>query len=177
MLTGVVLCGGQSKRMGREKSLIIYFDEPQYLHVAGLLQPSCEQVVISCRTDQKELFHGSALPIVLDSLMDAGPAAGLLAAFDAFPHSSFLVAGCDYPDLRTGHLQMLLAQRNPGKDAVCFETPEGIEPLVAIYEQSMGAKLRKQLAQKQYSLKRLLENSDTRRIPASSAWFPASVDR
>jgi hypothetical protein len=49
---GLVVCGGNSSRMGSDKSMLIYYEKPQRYHVYQMLQPFCEKVFISCNEKQ-----------------------------------------------------------------------------------------------------------------------------
>ena len=51
---GLILIGGKSSRMGREKHLIPYHNAPQYLYLHKLLSEICDDVYVSCSSDQKE---------------------------------------------------------------------------------------------------------------------------
>jgi molybdenum cofactor guanylyltransferase len=79
-VTGVLLAGGRSSRMGgREKALLDIGGEPMLLHVLGRLRPQVGRIVINANGDPAR-FSGHCLPVVADSIEGyAGPLAGLQA--------------------------------------------------------------------------------------------------
>lgn len=97
-LTGLIFCGGRSSRMGHDKSLIQYHGIAQWQYAAKLVAPLCSRVVISCRSDQAKQFKTEhTLMADEPKFANAGPMAGLLTAFRAYPSTPFLALGCDYP--------------------------------------------------------------------------------
>lgn len=144
-LYGLVLAGGRSRRMGRDKSALAYRrDErgeavPHARYTAGLLARVCDRVFYSCRADQVENPEDPAwadLPRIADAYDIGGPLNGILSAQKAHPEAAFLVAACDLPFLNAYALAQLARERNPGLAATVFHNParDSLEPLCAIYE-------------------------------------------
>jgi molybdopterin-guanine dinucleotide biosynthesis protein A len=140
-LYGLVLAGGRSRRMGRDKVALAYHGEtPHARYTADLLARSCERVFVSCRADQTEedpsLASVRDLPRIADAFAYGGPLNGILSALRAHPQAAFLVAACDLPFLSGFALAQLARERNPLMPATAFWNParESLEPLCAIYE-------------------------------------------
>jgi molybdopterin-guanine dinucleotide biosynthesis protein A len=145
-LYGLVLAGGRSRRMGRDKGALAYRrnergeEVPHARYTAELLARACDRVFYSCRADQLEdPALGGALE-EFDRIPDAydigGPLNGILSAQKAHPEAAFLVAACDLPFLNAYALAQLARERNPVHAATVFHNPgrDALEPLCAIYE-------------------------------------------
>jgi molybdopterin-guanine dinucleotide biosynthesis protein A len=79
-VTGALLAGGRSMRMGREKGLILLDGRPLVAHVIARLRPQVHRIVIIANDDQSR-FSGYCLPVVADTVEGhLGPLAGLHAA-------------------------------------------------------------------------------------------------
>ena len=134
-LFGLVLTGGQSTRMGRDKAALNYGSEVESRRVFGLLSEFCQQVFISCRSDQAELPGRQGLPQIHDTISVRGPLSGILAAFEARPNATWLVVACDLPRLDREVLATLVAGRNPLLFATAFRGYQDFpEPLCTLYE-------------------------------------------
>lgn len=169
--TGLIFCGGQSSRMGRDKSLIQYHGIAQWQYAVNLLAPLCSRIVISCNTEQAKQFKTQHTLLVDEpKYANMGPMAGLLTAFRAYPSTPFLVLGCDYPLVAKEDLKQLIEGRQPEVDAVCLynEAGQSEEPLVAIYEPSIYPMLVSHYKRGEFSLRKVLIKSATHRIPPST---------
>lgn len=134
-LYGLVLTGGKSERMGRDKSAIAYHGRPQARHVYELASQVCARTWISCRAEQREAEHLAGMPAMADRFLDMGPMGGVLSAMTAHPEAAWLVLACDLPCLGEETLRALLAGRQPLKTATAFRGDDGFpEPLCTIYE-------------------------------------------
>lgn len=134
-LYGLVLAGGASRRMGRDKAALAYHGQPQVRWAHALLARHCERTYVSVRADQREDPARAGLPQIADTHQDCGPIAGIAAAQAAFPQAAWLVVACDLPFLDDALLARLVRAR--GRHAVCAfrSTHDGLpEPLCAIYE-------------------------------------------
>ena len=133
-VSGCVLIGGASRRMGRPKHLIEKDGRTWLERSVELLRPLVERVVISGAGEVPEsLADCLRLP---DPPGATGPLAGLLAVTRWAPRSSWLVAACDMPDLSAGALAWLLECRQPGAWATLprLAGADKVEPLLAHYD-------------------------------------------
>lgn len=124
-LYGLVLAGGGSARMRKDKALLEYHGKPQAAHAFDLLAARCGKVFLSCRADQdRDVRPGlEALPRILDAYPDLGPLAGILSALDAHPDAAWLVAACDLPYLDAASVDALVSGRDPALLATAFAGP------------------------------------------------------
>lgn len=134
-LYGLVLAGGQSTRMGRDKSTMYWHGKEQRYYIADLLQQYCDDVFISCREEQQQEIDGQYKTIV-DSVDGKGPMAGILSAFEQYNDVAWLVVACDLPLVDAQTLQQLIARRDVSKTATTYKSPhDGLpEPLITIWE-------------------------------------------
>lgn len=96
-LLGVVLCGGQSSRMGRDKGLISENGKTWAEQAHDLLATMCSPVVYSINPQQLSAYH-AALPrgeFVVDTLANAGPLGGLLSVQRKYSGHNVLLLACD----------------------------------------------------------------------------------
>lgn len=138
-LTGLVLMGGRSTRMGTDKSRLDYHGKPQREYLTDLLTTYCSAVYWSVSAEQ-----AAALPdashLIVDQYPNAGPLGGILSAMDAQPGRAWLVVACDLPLLTRLTLDALTAGRNVTQPATGFWDTDhrGPEPLVSLWEPSAG---------------------------------------
>ncbi|WP_375444902.1 molybdenum cofactor guanylyltransferase [uncultured Fibrella sp.] len=139
---GLLLMGGQSTRMGQDKSALDYHGKPQREHLTEMLSTRCESVYWSVNTGQFNTLTYNRM--VLDAYSETGPLGGLLTALEAFPDVAWLIVPCDLPQLDSGTLQYLLSNRNSETLVTAFWNADhtGAEPLVSLWEPSAGPVLR-----------------------------------
>ena len=134
-LNGLVLAGGRSTRMGRDKGLITWHGKEQRYFMSDLLQQFCSEVYISCRPEQLAEIDTSyqALP---DKYNDLGPNGGIITALEHNPSHAWLITACDLPLLDKETLQFLIKHRDSSFIATTFQSPHDQlpEPLIAIWE-------------------------------------------
>lgn len=140
-LQGLLLAGGKSRRMGTDKAELVVQDGLT-LRERGLqlLGSVTKDVHLSIAADDKTDYPH---PTLADRRVDAGPLAGLDAAFHHAPDSAWLVLACDLPFLTEEVLSELITARDTKADATCFLSrfDGNPEPLCTIYEPSAAANL------------------------------------
>ena len=133
---GLVLAGGRSSRMHRDKASLVYHGRSQLERTMELLEPFCSERFVSVRVDQKNDPLRARYAQIVDRDSDLGPLAGILAAQAHTPTVAWLVVACDLPRLDAETLKQLLEQRDRNRLATAFKSSsDGLpEPLCAIYE-------------------------------------------
>ncbi len=171
---GLVLAGGESRRMGRDKAFLLRSGIPAYAHTAALLAPHCETLLISGPQEYPP-FEG--LPDAPE-FAGCGPLSGVLSAAQRFPDHDLFVLGVDYPDLKPEALQRLTVGRMLTGKSTCFRQAEGdgVEPLVAIYRKEDLAELRGWFAEGRESLRKFLEQCAVCALPHDPRLGVVSVD-
>ncbi len=93
-LNGLVLAGGQSRRMGHDKALLLREGRSQLAFAVELLQEQLQDVFVSTRAGQGDESERKRYPQIVDAYDDLGPMAGILTALEAYPQKDWLgVAG------------------------------------------------------------------------------------
>jgi molybdopterin-guanine dinucleotide biosynthesis protein A len=173
-LTGVVLCGGESRRMGRDKGLIQTEGIPWALIMSAKLAPWTLPVVYSINPRQQEAY-GAIIPpgrLIVDALGLPGPLEGLLSVHEKLPERDLLLLACDMPDLDAATLGTLIdaygEEAGGGAAFFVFQGETFVEPFAGIYTaKGLGPvyRLAKEGALTDFSMQSLLKRGPTKRIP------------
>jgi molybdopterin-guanine dinucleotide biosynthesis protein A len=181
-MVGLVLCGGQSSRMGTDKGLIINPKKVTWAqHSFSLLAKLEIPVVISVNNTQynhyKRIFYGQELIIDSDDLDIQGPLLGLLSAHRKHPSEDIFVLACDMASMDATVLNFLHRhyRQETKKRTSVFTRRNSVEPLCSIY---LAKDLEKiyQLHQKgilkNHSLKHCLESLHVDMVDIPEQWDP-----
>ncbi len=135
-LWGLILTGGKSTRMKRDKGALEYYGKPHSQYMFELLSHFCKKVYISNRREQADTRGVHGLPQIHDTFQGFGPAGGIVSAMKRYPNVAWLVLACDLPYVDRETINPLIQNRNPFKIATAYiSTQDGLpEPLCAIYE-------------------------------------------
>lgn len=186
-LRGLVLAGGRSVRMGRDKAGILIEGATLLERTVALLDGCVTSVSVSVRADQVDDRLRRQFPLLPDSGTGLGPANGLRAAHLGDPAAAWLVLACDMPGLDRRVIEALVAARDPARAATSWRSPvTGLpEPLCAIWEPATLARLASLVAAagRPVSPRAVLAESDTLLLDAP--WpvallnlnTPAELDR
>jgi len=178
-LTGLVVCGGRSSRMGTDKGLIAWHGIAQRLFLYRMLEPLCKKVFISCNAGQADSIESGYDHIADDKkYCDIGPMAALLSAFNKYPGDSFLIVGCDYPFIKEEDIIQLINNRNENDNAISFfnEVTGFYEPLLAIYENKISDLLFHDFYLRQFSLQNILRRTGARKVNPIDMQHFKSID-
>jgi molybdopterin-guanine dinucleotide biosynthesis protein A len=140
---GLILAGGASSRMQRDKARLQYAGKSQLDRAFELAARHLPQVFVSVRPSQVSDPARSRRPMIVDSIDGEGPIVGIRSALAANPHVAWLVLACDLPFLSDAALSQLLRERDPTAVATAFRSAhDGLpEPLCAIWEPAAAAAL------------------------------------
>ncbi len=172
-IVGAVLCGGASRRMGRDKALVEVGSRPMIARAAQALATALEEVVLASGSGAAYPFLG--LPEVADRHPGAGPLAGIEAALAwAAPRPVFALA-CDLPFVGEELVRHLVARVGEGserEDAVwlpVLEVQEGRRaprpPLCAVFGPGCAVAIARRLADGSLQALDLLEEVSVVEVP------------
>jgi molybdenum cofactor guanylyltransferase len=129
-VSAIILAGGQSRRMGRDKALIDYHGRPIIAHVIDTLRALADDIVVV--SNRLDLYSSFGARVAADYDPPCGPLGGIAAGLQAVHHPLAVVAACDMPFLNATLLRWLIDLAD-GYDAVVPQTGAEFEPLHAVY--------------------------------------------
>lgn len=161
---GVVLAGGQGRRMGRPKGSVVVGGLTLAEQAARTLRPLCGSVLIS-------LAPGVANPAPKYAPVEdpppafRGPLVGIEAAMAVTGEADLLVLPCDYPGVDTGLLRCVLDAARPEDDLVFLVDPDGRDhPLVGLWKRSVRERVREAIEYRMHKVRGLLADLVARRL-------------
>ena len=162
---GVILCGGQSSRMGLPKATLPFGPEAMLQRVVRLLGEVVSPLVVVAAPDQELPALPAEVLLARDERPGRGPLEGLLAGLTAIaPHAeAAYCTSCDVPLLVPAFVHHLLA-RLPGHDAVVAVEGKFAHPLAAVYRTSVLSEIRALLAADQLRPAFLFDRINTCRV-------------
>lgn len=160
-VTGIVLAGGRSTRMGRDKAWVEVAGRPMIAWVLEAVQAVAQYTMIVSRRSGH--LQSLGVPVVEDRYPARGPLTGVHAGLKAAPTELCLVVACDLPLVQPALLSLLAASCGPAHAAVPYVMPRavpsarplgsfgssreaGLQPLCAAYRRACLAPLEKLLA-------------------------------
>lgn len=161
----LVLAGGKSERMGKDKTRLELHGKEQWRYMAELFSGKGMDTYISCRSEQKEQFIG--YPIIEDKVTGIGPLGAILSAFMSDPNSAWLVVATDMPNISEDDINNILTHRNGAVKATTFvHSGNGLpEPLFAIYEPQAYASMLMELSRGLTCPRKFLIKNEVFQIP------------
>ena len=157
-ITGAILAGGKSSRMGQDKALLEYEGKPLIQHVAEALQSVFKNAIIISDRGKRYKFLG--LPVYEDIYKKCGPLGGIHVAFARTKTEKIFVASCDLPLLSSETVLNIVTWPQPG-DVVVVRCGRSIQPLCGVYSRKCFPILEQHLKRGQLSVLRFLEDLST----------------
>jgi molybdopterin-guanine dinucleotide biosynthesis protein A len=132
-VTGIILAGGKSRRMGADKGLVLLGGKPMVQYAIESLGLFCDRILISSNNPEYNCFD---LEVIADSVADAGPMAGIASCLKQSTTERNLVLSCDMPLLDPVVLKTLLDNVYENTFVVPVDAEGRSEPLCAFYRLS-----------------------------------------
>lgn len=132
-LSAAVLCGGESRRLGRDKAFAKYRGHPLLFHVLDILAGLAEDVFIV--SNKAAPYARFGVRLVPDHDPPCGPLGGIAAGLAAARHDLLIVTACDMPFLNPDLLRFLAGLASRAEAVVPLNKGQ-FEPLAAVYRRS-----------------------------------------
>jgi molybdopterin-guanine dinucleotide biosynthesis protein A len=146
-VTGVLLAGGKSRRMGRDKALLEVFGEPMFRRTLRLLEDLFSTVVIA--GDRPDLAPPGILAVA--DIYPGSALGGLHTGLHSATTEWIFVVPCDMP-CPDPRIMRLLLQHREGFDAVVPRTAAGYEPVFALYHKNCLPHMEEMLRNDQFRI-------------------------
>jgi molybdopterin-guanine dinucleotide biosynthesis protein A len=132
-LTGIILAGGASQRMGRNKAFLELGGRALIEIVIERMTRVCAEVLVVAGNARP--YAGLGVPVVEDRFRGVGVLGGLHAGIEAAIHELTIAVGCDMPFLNPDLLRAF-ASWATGFDVAVLRQGENVEPLHAAYRRT-----------------------------------------
>jgi len=140
----VLLAGGNSLRMGRDKCMLDWEGAPLWRHQVETLRASgCAPIAVAAPL--RPAWLPESVLWLPDAVEDAGPLGGLLAALEFSQEGIVVALAVDMPLMSAGYLRDLLGRAAPGVGVVPLGA-RGHEPLAAVYPAAAARPAREWIA-------------------------------
>ena len=162
-ISAILLCGGCSARMGRDKGLIEWEGQPLVVRLAELLQGLFQEVLVV--TGQKPRYRDLLdLPILEDKIKGLGPLGGLYSGLLASANEYNLVAACDMPLIKPELIALLVGEIDDSW--IIIPQVRGYwEPLPAVYSKRCLPAIERLIGSGRPKLQGLCELVPTKTVP------------
>jgi molybdopterin-guanine dinucleotide biosynthesis protein A len=129
--TGILLAGGKSSRMKKNKAFLELKGKPLVERSLELLQAVFAEVLIS--SNEPLLYARYNVAVIQDDIHDRGPLEGLYQGIKAAAYNMVFFVACDMPFLREELIRFLATRIREEFDIVVPRLQSGLQPLHAFY--------------------------------------------
>ncbi|MBW2192653.1 MAG: molybdenum cofactor guanylyltransferase [Deltaproteobacteria bacterium] len=162
--TGVILAGGQNRRFsGKKKAFLPLGGRPILDRIYSVFTDLFEEIIL-VTNDPLEYFDWN-VTIVTDIFPIRSSMTGIHAGLFYTKTPFAFVSACDIPFLKTELIETILEAMDSHVDVVVPETPNGLEPLCALYAKECLGPLENQIAGEAFKIDTFFEKVRVKKIP------------
>lgn len=133
-ITGIILAGGKSSRMGTDKGFILLNNKPFVQYSIDALKPLVSEIIIVSDNDDYDVF---GLKRISDLTKNAGPVAGICSGLEASITENNLILSCDIPLISSDLLKQLINAIDDTSEIIQIESNGKTMPLIALYKKQV----------------------------------------
>lgn len=159
-ITGILLAGGKSSRMGQDKGSIRFGNKLLIEYSIDLLKKITNKIIIVANND---LYDHLGWPVVKDVIKECGPMGGIYTGLVHTETDLNIVLSCDTPCLNKSILVELLKHAD-NSDITIAQSKDQVHPLCGIYKKKIKPSLKLLLDEKKFKLKDMLTNFKADRV-------------
>jgi len=135
--TAIIMAGGNSFRMGQDKSMLLVGGQPMIEHIIGQLRPHFSQLLIS--SDDESQYGILGVDVISDEISGRGPLGGIASALKASTSELNFVIACDIPEVDMALVRAMVRLGGDFDAVVPRSGPSRYEPLFAVYKKGVVA--------------------------------------
>lgn len=171
-ITGILLAGGKSRRMGSEKGSLRIGSSLLYQFPLGVLEGLCDEILVStCEGSAFQVDH----QMVCDEVKGIGPLGGIYSCLKQSSTELNLVLSYDMPLVNESLFRLLISE--PGEYDIVLPgiSEERPEPLCGLYNKSTASIMEEMISKKEFAVNHLLSRCHSKIVPISEqmeCWQP-----
>ncbi len=160
-VSGVLLAGGQSRRMGQDKRLVLVDGVSLFQRVLSIFEQVFTETIVVV-AQHSSVTEGLSHRVVTDVIPGKGPVGGLHTGLFYSREPFVFLAACDMPFLEIALIQRIcqLSKESDNADACMFELSTGIQPMQGVYSQKCISSLESMIRNDQLSMQGLLNRTE-----------------
>jgi len=163
-ITGIILCGGKSSRMGQNKALLKLNGKYIISYVIELLQPFCKEIIISTNTNELDFLQHRK---VNDIYNDIGPISGIFSSLLKSTTNKNIVLSCDTPFINSNLLSELLSHSH-NFDIVLPEFNNYLQTMTGFFSKNIIPVVNKEIKNKNYIPPKIFEKCKLKKLEINS---------
>ncbi len=174
----IILCGGKSSRMGRDKGSMIIQNKPMIKHILSTLNHQINEVIIVLNDESRIAKYGEfinpqdysfKLIFVEDEVKNKGPLPGIMTGLRKINSEHALILPCDSPYVTPNYINTIFGELDENYQAIVpYHDPENklktSEPLHSIYSRNIIPEIEKLISEDVLHIKGLIEKIDAKFI-------------
>jgi molybdopterin-guanine dinucleotide biosynthesis protein A len=162
-MNGIVLCGGENRRMGGNKAFLDFAGKPLIERIIATLRTVCRDVIVVA--NEPELYAAYGARVVADAVPVKGSLVGVYSGLKNSPADLNFIVACDMPFLNSAVISFLAGLANEDIDAVVPMVADRCEPLHAVYRRSALAVIEDQIERRNLRISDALARMRVRYVP------------
>ena len=156
-ITGIILAGGKSIRMGKDKGTCSFNNKPLVEYAIEALKPFCGEILISA--NNIESYEKYAFKVVPDQISSIGPLGGIYTCLQKSGNKHNIILSCDTPFITSELIRYIIENIDADNEVVApLHQHNFIEPLCAYYSKNLIPEIHECIENKDYKLLRLLKS-------------------
>ena len=174
----IILCGGQSRRMGQDKGSMIIHNQPMIKHILNTLNHQIDEAIIVLNDDERIRKYNEfinkknytyKITLTQDKIKNKGPLSGILTGLENINSQYALTIPCDSPYITKKYINTIYNEiENQYQAIVPYHDKNNklqtSEPLHSIYNKNITPTIEKQIQNNTLHIKGLIEQIKTKYI-------------
>jgi molybdopterin-guanine dinucleotide biosynthesis protein A len=163
--SGIILAGGLNSRIGENKAFLTIRGERMLDRLYGIFQELFDEIILV--TKEPLQYIAWDLNIVTDLYPMRSALVGIHAGLFYASHPNIFVTACDLPFLKRGLVEILLGESELRWDIVLPVTPDGHQPLCAVYSKRCMKQIEAQMKRGDFRVADLFQKVRVKKVPES----------
>ena len=160
-ITGIILAGGKSSRMGTDKGFLLLNNKPFLQYSIEALKPLVEEILIVSDNKSYDVF---GFKRINDITKNAGPVAGICSGLEASTTEYNLILSCDIPLISSDLLQKIINNIDDTSEVIQVESNGKSMPLIAMYKKKVTSTFKTLLLGNERRLRVAIKNCKSKNI-------------